>query len=388
VNEDKSARYHKLLRRATIASTAWSAALLVALAATPGSVWLRQRAEDLAAYLAVPSLTPALIVLAYVAMLGLTHEAGALPIAFYRGFLLEHRYGLSTETLRRWLLDQMKSGAIGAALSLAGFSLLYLVMRRWPVWWWVVAGAGFALVIVLLTRLAPVILMPIFYTFRPLGRQDLRDRLIELSRRAGIAVMDACEWQMSDRTKKGNAALAGLGRTRRILVSDTMLSTYTDDEIEVVLAHELGHHAHHDIWRGIAYQTLVTLAGFFLASRVLAALAPRLHWSGVSDVAGLPVLLLAAGVLSLVLVPASNALSRRMERAADRFAFELTGRGSAFASAMQRLGAQNLAEEHPSRLAKWLFYTHPPMADRIADAREWDERHGGGRPDDRATASD
>ncbi len=196
--------------------------------------------------------------------------------------------------------------------------------------------------------------------------------MLALSGRAGVAVMDACEWQISDRTKKANAALAGLGRTRRILVSDTLVAGYTDEEIEVILAHELGHHVHRDIWRGLAYQGAVALGGFYLASRVLSVLAPRLGWSGVADVAGLPVLLLVAGLLSLGLLPLSNALSRRMERAANRFAFELTGRPDVFAGAMQRLGAQNLAEEHPSRVVRWLFYTHPPVADRVAAARRWE----------------
>jgi len=340
------------------------------MAATPAAVWLRRLAES-AVGLAPGGLRPAATVLAYVALVGIIHELGALPISFYRTFLLERRYALSTEPLRHWVLDQVKGGALGALLSFAGFSLLYAAVRRWPEWWWAVAAAGFAVVVVVLTEVAPVVLLPIFYTFRPLGRRELGERLLALSRRAGVPVTDACEWQVSDRTKKGNAALTGLGRTRRILVSDTLLASHPDDEVEVILAHELGHQVHHDLWRGIALQTMVAAAGFFVASRVLRALAPRLGWTGVSDVAGLPVLLLAAGLLSLVLHPAINAMSRSMERAADRFAFELTGNAAAFAAAMQRLAAQNLAEENPSRLVRWLFYTHPPVAERIAAARAW-----------------
>jgi len=188
---------------------------------------------------------------------------------------------------------------------------------------------------------------------------------------AGVAVTDACEWQVSDKTRKANAALAGLGRTSRVLISDTLLASHPDEEIELILAHELGHQVRHDLWRGIAVQTLVMALGLFVASRVMGALAPGLGWFGVADVAGLPVLLLAVGLLSLVLLPVVNALSRSMERAADRFAVELTGNAVAFATAMQRLGVQNLAEERPSRLARWLFYTHPPVAERIAAARRW-----------------
>jgi len=187
-------------------------------------------------------------------------------------------------------------------------------------------------------------------------------------------VTDATEWQISDRTKKANAALAGVGRTRRILLSDTLLANYSDAEIEVILAHELAHQVHHDIWRGLAVQALVMTLGFFAASRVLAALAPRMGWDGAADVAGLPVLLLTAGLLSLVLLPAMNAASRSMERAADRFALEMTGNVEAFTSAMRRLAEQNLSEEHPSRLARWMFYSHPPVGERIDAARDWQRR--------------
>lgn len=375
MNQDRSARYHKLGRRAAVASMAWGAGLLACLAATPLSLRLRRLAEAAAAPLH-PALQPTAVVLVYLACLGAVHEIGALPITFYRSFLLEKRYGLSTERLRHWLLDQVKGGALGAVLSAVAVSLLYAALRYSPERWWMAAGAGFAIVVLVLTGLAPVALLPIFFTFRPLARDELRDRLLGLSRRAGVAVTDVCEWQMSDRTKKANAALTGLGRTRRILVSDTLLAAYSDDEIEVVLAHELGHQVHRDLWKGMAVQVLVAILGFLAASRILSALAPRLTWTGPADVAGLPVLLLSVGVVALALLPAVTAASRGMERAADRFAFELTGNASAFIAAMERLGAQNLAEERPSRLARWLFYTHPPVAERVAAARAWNDAGG------------
>jgi STE24 endopeptidase len=371
VNEDRSARYHKLGRRAAVGSTAWSAGLLLCLAATPASSWLRSLSEGLAAPVTA-RLQPAVVVVAYVLLLGVIHEVGALPLSFYRSLLLERRYGLSTESFRHWVADQAKGAVLGAALSLGGFSLLYAAMHQWPTWWWAAAAAGFGFVAIGLARLAPVLLLPIFFTFRPLGRPDLRERLLQLSRRAGVAVTDACEWQISDRTRKANAALAGLGRTRRILVSDTLLAGHTDDEVEVILAHELAHHVHHDLWRGLVLQTTVAAVGFFVASRVLPVLAPRLGWSGAADAAGIPVLLLAAGLPSLALLPAANALSRGMEQAADRFALDLTGNAAAFVAAMQRLADVNLSEEHPSRLARWVFYTHPPVAERIEAARRWE----------------
>lgn len=376
MNEDKSSRYQRRRRSTAIISTAWSAGLLVLLAATPLSGSLRNLAGDLSARADVPGwFTPSAIVLLYVTLLGAIHEAGSLPLAFYGGYLVEHRYGLSNERVGSWLLDELKGLALGFVLSLAGFSALYLVMRAWPDGWWIVAGTGFIAIVALLTQLAPVVLLPLFFTFRALGRDELRLRLLSLSRRAGVAVMDVCEWQIGDRTKKANAALTGLGRTRRILVSDTLLRSHSDDEIEVILAHELGHHVHRDLSRGIALQGVIAFAGFYFAHRALVALSPRLGWDGISDVAGLPVLLLTAGVLAMALLPLTNALSRAMERSADRFAWNLTGRADAFVTGMQRLGSMNLAEERPSWLTRWLFYSHPPIAERIAAARAWDAGH-------------
>jgi STE24 endopeptidase len=380
VNQDKTARYHALKRRAALLSLGWSAAFLCFFALTRASAWLAGLASRLASDLPLPPrLGPSAVVLLYVAVFGVLHEAGSLPFSFYRGFVVERRYGLSTESLRRWLGDQAKAGLLGAVLSLAGFTLVYAAIREWPRGWWLAAAAGFTLFAVLMARLAPVVILPLFFRLKPLERAGLRDRLEDVARRAGLPVTGVYEWLLSDRTKKGNAALTGLGKTRRILVSDTLLASHDDDEIEVVLAHEVGHHAHHDIWKAVALECVVSVAGFFLASRVLLILGPLLGWSGPADVTGLPVLLLTAGLLSLVLVPAVNAFSRRAERGADRFAWEITGNVEAFTSAMQRLGAQNFAEEQPSRLVRWLFYTHPPFKERIEAARQWEaRRHQGG----------
>jgi STE24 endopeptidase len=322
------------------------------------------------------ALQPTAVVLVYLACVGAIHEIGALPFAFYRSFLLEHRYGLSTERFGHWARDHAKGAGVGGLLSCAGFSVLYAAIRLGPDGWWVVATAGFGLVAVALTGLAPVLLLPLFFTFRPLARPELSARLMDLSRRAGVAVTDVCEWQISDRTKKANAALAGIGRTRRILLSDTLLAGHADGEVEVIVAHELGHQVHHDVWKGIAIQVFVAGLGFFAASRALRMLASRLGLEGPADVAGLPVLVLCVGVAVLALLPVTTAASRAMERAADRFAIELTGDAPAFVAAVERLGAQNLADERPSRLARWLFCTHPPVTERVEAARAW---QNGGR---------
>ena len=136
-----------------------------------------------------------------------------------------------------------------------------------------------------------------------------------------------------------------------------------------MLAHEIAHHVHGDILKGIAFESVLILAGFFLASQVLQVMAGAAGLRGVDDVAGLPLLILAACAVSLVMIPAAHAMSRGFERSADRFALNLTKNPVAFISAMRRLGAQNLAEEHPSKVVQWLFYSHPPVRERIAAAQ-------------------
>ncbi len=372
MNEDKSARYQRLKRRVAVCSAAWTVALLAALLATGWSIALRARAAAAASALAGPGAVPTLTVVFYVVLLTIVIEAGGLPIDFYGGFVLERRYGLSTERLRGWVFDQLKALAVGTAVGAVAASVVYALIRRSPDGWWLSAGVVFALLIVGLANVAPVLLLPIFYRLKPLDRESLRRRLLGLADRAGARVLGAYEWGLGEKTRKANAALAGLGRTRRILVSDTMLAEYSEDEIEVVLAHELAHHVHGDIWKGILFESALVVAGFYLASRVLSALAAPIGLAGAADPAGLPLLFLAAGGVSLVMVPVALAMSRRFERSADRFALRLTRNPQAFISAMRRLGAQNLAEERPSRVVLWLFYSHPPIGERIAAAEAFE----------------
>jgi len=365
MNEDKSARYHRLKRRADILSVAWSTVLLVVLVVSGWMLHVRDAA------VALSHGWPALAVIWSVLALFLIHEAGSLPIAWYTGFALERRYGMARQGSRDWLRDHLKGTTLGLVLALVLATIVYAAMRAWPAWWWLAAGAITSALIVLLANLAPVLLLPIFFHLEPLDRPSLRARLEDLARRAGARVVGVFRWDLGAKTSKANAALAGIGPTRRILIADTMLDHYSEDEIEVVLAHELAHHVHYDIWSGIALETVLVVAGFALAHGALVWLGPGFGLAGIGDPAGLPLLLLAAGAVSLALLPVALALSRRHERRADRFALDLTRNPAAFTSAMRRLGAQNLAEEQPSRVVRWLFYSHPPLAERLEAAARW-----------------
>lgn len=367
MNEDKATRYHRLRRWAAVLSAGVAASLQLGLLLSGATVALRDLAVGPATRLP-DALAPWAVVAIYVLLAAALHELVALPIAFYRGFVLERRYELSREPARVWAGDHLKAIVVGLALGQAASGLLYGLMRSRPADWWMPAGVVFSLTTIALAHLAPIMLLPIFYRVSPLARDALRARLKTLAERAGSRVVGVYEWHLGGRTRRANAALVGLGRTRRILVSDTLLAGYSDDEIEAVLAHELGHHVHRDIWRSIAYETALIFFGFFVAQHALQTWWPVVGLTDPADVAGLPIVLMTVGLVSVLQMPLANALSRRHERRADRFALALTGRPAAFVSAMRRLAAQNLAEADPSRLVQALFYTHPPMRERIAAA--------------------
>lgn len=353
--------------------TALGALLLLLLLTTGGSAAIRDVAEALAGQ------SFFVTVIFYVVLIALLSEAVQLPVAYYQGVVLERRYGLSTQTTVGWWLDHLKAGLVALIFAIAGAVIVVYLLRWSPQFWWLIAAACFIAILVVLAQLAPVLLLPLFYQFKPLDRPDLTGRLAALAERAGVRVLGVFEWRLSDRTRKANAALTGIGRTRRILLSDTLLADHSDEEIEVILAHELAHHVHRDIWKAIALESLLITLGFYLADRVLSASAGRFGIGFKGDIAGLPLLVLTGGAVSLALLPLANAFSRAHERRADRYALEMTRNAGAFVSAMKRLAAQNLAEERPSRLVELLFYSHPPMAARIEAARAWESRPSQGR---------
>lgn len=312
-----------------------------------------------------------LLVLLYALVFGAIYYCLDLPLSFYAGYTLPHRFGQSTQTLSGWLSDQVKGLLVGGILGGLVLEVIYAVLRAFPQWWWLWA-AGILLVFnVILANLAPVVLMPLFNKYVPLGEEyaELAARLVRLAEQAGTKVQGVFKFDMSRRTKAANAALTGLGRTRRIILGDTLLNEFTPDEIETVLAHELGHHVNRDIPLLIAVDSLSTLLGLFLAAKGLEWGAAALGFAGPADIAAFPVFLLVMGAYSLVTMPLSNGFSRWRERLADEYALRATGKGAAFASALARLANQNLADANPEPWVEWLLYSHPALSKRIQMAR-------------------
>src|SRR5208282_2476790 len=209
-----------------------------------------------------------------------------------RGFWLEHRYGLSNLTLAGWVKDQLKGLAVGGTLGVLAVEFLYAVIRHWPEHWWILCAIAFMGFFVLLVNLAPVLIFPIFFKVKPLENPSLTERLLELSRRAGTRVRGVFEWKLSEKSKKANAALMGLGNTRRIILSDTLLEQFQDEEVEAVLAHELGHHVRRHIFQSIVIQGAALFVGLYLMQRTLTWLAPHFGFHGAADFANLPLLAL------------------------------------------------------------------------------------------------
>jgi STE24 endopeptidase len=364
----ESRSYNRIKRWLGIADFGLGIFLLVLLLATGWSGTLRGLAIRGA------SANYSFAVFLYVLMLILISKLLGAPLEYYE-FRLEHRYRLSNQRLRSWLWDEFKGLLVGLVLATIVVELLYLLIRHVQ-HWWLAAWAVFLVLFVLLAQLAPVVLFPIFYKFEPMENEELRKRLVLLSERAGTRVRGVYKWKLSEKSKKANAALTGLGATRRIILADTLLDQYSNDEIEAVLAHELGHHVHRHIFKSILVQAGITLFGFWLANEVLRYAVERGNlFDRMSDFANLPLLVLVATVLSFLLMPALNAYSRFNERQADRYCFQSVASVQPFISAMNKLADQNLAEKTPSRWVEWFFHSHPAIAKRVAAAEAWARSH-------------
>src|SRR5579863_2951364 len=357
-------RYNSIRRRLGVADFVVGFLFLVVLLATGWTGWLR----DLAYRMGLENYSLSLFM--YLLLLLVISKALGIGLDYY-GFRLERRFKLSTQRFRSWIWDEVKGFLVGLVMGTVVVEVLYFTLRQWPQHWWIVAWALFMGLFILLAQLAPVVLFPIFYKFEPLDDEDLRRRLVVLSERAGTRVRGVYRWKLSEKSKKANAALTGLGATRRIILADTLLDNYTPDEIEAVLAHELGHHVHRHILKSIFVQAAITFFGFWAANWTLHYAVDQHMFEELSDFANLPLLALVSVVLSFLLMPAMNAYSRFNERQADRYAFETTASVEPFISSMNKLAEQNLAERTPSKWVEWFFHSHPSISRRLAAAEEW-----------------
>lgn len=378
----KAREYARIRRRLSYVSMGIGALCILLFLGLGLDKWLRDRIQDAAQ--SMPWLNwqphPAWFpwqLCVYFLLVFIIYEVITLPLSYYSGYVLPHRYGISVMSLRGWLRDQGIGALLSTIFEVLFVSLVYALLALQPQLWWLWTALIILFFSVIMANLAPILLYPLFYKFTPLPDGELKQTLLELAERAHTKVRGVYLMKMSNRTTATNAALMGLGNTRRIVLGDTMTDRYSSDEIEVVLAHELGHHVHHDIWKLIISQSVFTLVGLFAGSIILHSVVEQFHYyRSLTDPATIPFLLLLIGFYGLIIMPLSNGYTRHIEYQADEYALQSTGKIEPFKSAMRRLANQNLAEIEPSPLVELLFYSHPSIKKRLAHADEFAQRTG------------
>lgn len=371
MNEDKATRYRRLRRRMGLLTAAGWVALLVGVVLSGATHALAAASREVShltgwAVFAQTGVSAAV----YAAVLALAGTIVAFPFTWYRDVVLERRFGRLRQGVAAWLHAHWRMTLVRVVVVAIGAVGVYVGLAWQPTWWWLAAGVAFGVTMLLITHLAPLVTIPRLYRLRPITRPGLKERLEILARRLGVPVSAIRVCDLDADPLRPNAALVGMGPTRQVLLSDALLTDYSDDEIEVVLAHELAHYVYGDVWKTWLFETATATLACAAAHWALWQLGPLVGLAGITDVAGLPIVALAAGSTVVMLTPVANAMSRRQERRADAYALAVTKNPDALASGLRRLAQQSLAETQPSPLVEWLFFTHPPLGARLAAARQ------------------
>ncbi|HKI92150.1 MAG TPA: M48 family metallopeptidase [Gaiellaceae bacterium] len=351
---ERARAYRRPLYLAALVDAALGVAVLAALAWGRPGRWLDG---------AVDGLGWAGAAAGYAALVVAVSTAVRLPLAWWRGFVRERRWGFSTQRARGWLADAAKGLVLSVVLSAGLWTGAVGLARALPGWWALPAGAALAAAVLVFSFLAPVVLEPLFNRFRPLDDARLAEKLRALAERAGVPVRDVLVVDASRRSTKTNAYVSGLGRTRRVVLFDTLLDSADERELALVVAHELGHRREGHVAR-------LTLLGM-LGAAVSVALLWAVLGTRVGSPRELPAALLLLLGLQVAGMPPGAALSRRWERVADRCSLELTGDIDAFERVHVSLARRNLADLAPPRLAYLFLFSHPTAPERLALAREW-----------------
>ncbi len=351
-------RYSKISKRLTIAQLVLSVAFLIAVLLSGASLRLKAAVSGWSGnfYLQVAL---------YLMVLAVIYDLLFVGLDFYGGYVVEHRFDLSNQTVFGWLKKSAKKWLLSLVLLLIAGEGLYFFLRCFPRHWWLWATGAWFLFTVVLQRVAAVLIIPLFYKCRPVTNEDLRERLFKLGKKCGVAIKEVFEIHLSKDTKKANAAVAGWGKGRRILLGDTMLDEYSLEEIEAIFAHELGHVRQLHIAKILAFGAVVSFVSFYATFVLFNAGAELFGVEKIHDIAGFPLLALILTGMGLVLLPVQLGYLRHLERKADMFATEHIEKAQSFDSALRKLAEQNLIDPSPSRLEELLLYDHPPVSKRL-----------------------
>jgi STE24 endopeptidase len=314
--------------------------------------------------------------LVFVLVIGIISSLIFMPINIYSGFYLEHKYKLSNQTFFKYFLENLKSMLVGLVIGIPILLLFFFVINQFGDFWWLIFASAMFFISVLLSQIFPILILPIFYKILPLNDEELKNRITKLARDAGIKVENVFSFDMSKNTKKANAAFTGLGKTKRIILGDTLLSNYSKDEIETVIAHELGHYKHKHIVKNILFGTVSSFLTFFIISILY---KNSLSWFGlenITQIAAMPLLSIWAMIIGLIQTPIGNLLSRKYEFEADRYAVETTQKPESFINTLNKLTDQNLGDREPHPFVEWFFYSHPSIKNRINSIQKFaDEKN-------------
>lgn len=311
------------------------------------------------------SLLPALFLL----IVSISYYLLNLPFNFYATFSLEHKFNLSRQKAGAWWMDQLKSLILAYIISLILVLSFYWILGKFNQWW-LVASVFWIVFSVVLAKLTPILIIPLFFKYKKLDDEILRRRIFDLALKMRIKLMDVFEIDLSKKTLKANAAFTGLGKTKRVLLADTLKDKYTHDEIEVILAHEFAHYKKWHIMKLIIVNSLLTLGLFYLIFKTSASFLAVFKLGSLAQLASLPLVFLYFILFGIITQPLEALISRLFEKEADNLALEVTGSKEAFISLMEKLAGQNLADRNPHPLIKFFFFTHPPIDERINSAKK------------------
>ncbi len=309
--------------------------------------------------------------LLFMAIAGAGISAITFPLNFYSGFYLEHRFQLSNQTLWAWFKEKFKEWLVGLIILLPLSLAFYFLLLNYPDTWWFWLSIVLFLFSVLLGRIAPQVIFPLFYKFEPIDDDELIARMEKLAKKGNFRLQGVYRFDMSKNTKKANAAFTGLGKSKRIIIGDTLLENYSVDEIETVFAHEVGHFVHKHIQKLLFIGTIQTFAGFYLVHIIYRLLLQQMGFGAPSDLAALPLITLILSLYMLIVSPITNGISRYFERQADRYALRNSAKPEAFPRALLKLSEQNLTDKEPHPLVEFLFHSHPSVKKRVKTAEEW-----------------
>ncbi len=295
----------------------------------------------------------------------------SLPLSFYSGFILEHQFHLSNQIVLLWIWDWLKKQVLSFTLGCFLISIFYWIVWNRPLDWWFLTWFGYLIMSFVLGKLFPLLIIPLFYKYGEVSNQEIRNRIEKLASRFGFPVKNIFSINLSKTTKKANAMFVGFGRSRRIVLSDTLIQSFSPSEIETVVAHELGHERHKDIWKHLGFSAVLSFLFFWFTYYFLEPYLSAVGFEGVRDIRALPTLSLFLFAFQLILLPLSSTFSRKLERHADQFALESTQMHSDFVSALKKLGNLNLADPKPHPLVEFVLYDHPAIGKRIRMAEEF-----------------